>query len=127
MAIAIKEALPASCEVHIPSPDEDVKVYLGDRLMQTGDSSLPAAVVVPSNEGDIVAVTKLAREHGFNILPKGGGVSAFSVLNQKSLYMDLKKFNRIEYDSALETVTVGGGARWKQVMDAIIPQGYYTG
>jgi FAD/FMN-containing dehydrogenase len=73
---------------------------------------LPAAVVVPSSEDDVVGVIKYAAANGLKIIPVGGQLAGFVVVNGKCIYLDMKKLAEVKVETRNETVTVGGSTRW---------------
>jgi hypothetical protein len=123
----IQTALPKSCEVQTPLANDTVESYLSDRWMSLGPSTLPAATVVPSTEGDIVAAVGFAAENDLKVIPKCGGLGGLVLVNNKTLYLDMKNFTDIKVDSEHRSVTVGGGALVKQVLKTVLASGFYTG
>lgn len=123
----IQTALPKSCEIRTPASNDTVESYLSDRWMKLGPSTLPAATVVPSNEEDIVATVGFAAANGLRVIPKCGGLGGLVLVNNKTLYLDMKNFTDIKVDSEHRTVTVGGGALVKQVLKTVLASGFYTG
>lgn len=127
MAFSIKEVLSSTCLVTVPSPNSVLKDVLPRRWMQYSTSSLPSAVVTPSTEDDIIAVVKYARANNLRVLPSGGGCAGFVVVNTKTIYLHMEKFNGVKVDTKHHRVIVGGGARWSDVIGRVVSEGYYTG
>ena len=65
----------------------------------------PAAVFFPEDENDVVAAVKLANTEGYKIAIRAGGHSwaAWSVRDE-GILLDLKHFNKIEFDEATNIV-----------------------
>jgi len=126
MRATIENSLPPTCEVTIPTAGDNVGAVLGNRWMQHAESSLPAAVVIPSTEEDVVSVVQYAAKNGLKVIPSGGGCAGFLVVDSKSIYLNLHKLNSVDVDEEKETVTVGGGTIWGDVIPVISLLGYYT-
>jgi hypothetical protein len=126
MALDISTSLPSSCEVTIPSPGDKIEEVLSDRWGQLTNSTHPSAIVVPSSEDDVIAVVKYAASHGLRIIPAAGQVAIFVVVNAQTVYLDMKNFSQVEINTDAETVTVGGGSRWSDVISSVASKGYYT-
>jgi hypothetical protein len=71
-AVSVKDVLSSTCSVGIPAPNSTLKNVLPRRWMQHSALSLPAAVITPSTEEEIIAVVKYASDD-LCVLPTGGG------------------------------------------------------
>lgn len=127
MAASTKDFLPPTCRVVIPSPGSRLKDVVPRRWMQHSASSLPAAIITPSTEAEIIAAVKYARANRLHVLPAGGGCAGYVVVNRSTVYLDMQNFSDVHVDTARELVTVGGGARWCDVVGSVVSKGYYTG
>lgn len=67
-----------------------------------------------------------SRKNALQLLPAGGGHGSFVPVTSKTLYLDLKRFDKVEVDNNAQTVTVGGGAVTGQLVKACTDQGFYT-
>lgn len=122
--MANTEDIPLKCEVLVPKAgDEPQSVtprWSSSRLQ------LPAVVVVPSSEDDIVSAIQYGREKGLRVIPKGGGHGSFVPIDSKTLYLDLKNFNKVELDRDAGIVRIGGGAVVRDVIKVTTDEGFYT-
>jgi FAD/FMN-containing dehydrogenase len=55
----------------------------------------------------------------------GHGYAASFGKLQNGLSLDLSKFNTVEIDSAAQTLTVGPGARYRDILDPLYDAGFY--
>jgi hypothetical protein len=85
-----------------------------------------AAIVVPSTEGDIVAVVKFSAQNGLRVLPTAGKHGSFVPINKRSVYLDLKNFDNIELDEESGSVKIGGGVTTGQLCSVLAAKGWYT-
>lgn len=85
-----------------------------------------AAIVVPSKEEDIVSVVKFAARNDLKVLPTAGKHGSFLPINQRSIYLDLKRFDTLELDEQLGCVKIGGGVVAGRMCSALAEQGWYT-
>ncbi|KPM43154.1 hypothetical protein AK830_g3401 [Neonectria ditissima] len=126
MAASVKDVLPSTCSVVIPSQDSVLKEVLPRRWMQQTASSLPASVITPSTEEEIIEVLKYASANNLRVLPAGGGCAAYVVVNGKTIYLHMENFKNVHVDTERDLVTVGGGVRWSEVIGKVVEKGYYT-
>lgn len=96
------------------------------RWSDSGILERPALTIVPESEEDILVAIDYCRKNALQLLPAGGGHGSFVPVTSKTLYLDLKKFDKVEVDSNAQTVTVGGGAVTSQLVKACTDQGFYT-
>ena len=115
---------PLQCEVVFPKSSQ----LPGEVLSRWSDSNieLPAMVVRPQTEEDIVSAISLAKQQRLTLIPGNGGHGSFVPITSKTLYLDLKKFNSIILDKQAGTVRIGGGASTGNVIKTVTDQGYYT-
>jgi FAD/FMN-containing dehydrogenase len=92
----------------------------------TGIIDRPALTIIPNTEEDILEAIDYAKTHTLQVLPVGGGHGSLAPITSKTLYLDLKKFNKVEVDSDNQTVTVGGGAVTSQLIKACTEHRFYT-
>jgi FAD/FMN-containing dehydrogenase len=116
--------LPESCQVVLPNDG----IALHDLISRWSDIgvSVPAAVITPSTVDDIVAVVKFAFENGFRVLPENGAHSTFVRIDDKTIYLDMKKLATVSIDKANSCVSVGGGTTTGDLLRACVSEGYYT-
>jgi FAD/FMN-containing dehydrogenase len=96
------------------------------RWSSTGIVERPALTIIPNTEDDIIKAIDYAKKHDLQLLPVGGGHGFLAPITSKTLYLDLKRFNRVEVDSDNQTVAVGGGAVTSELIKACIECGFYT-
>ncbi|KAJ5826019.1 hypothetical protein N7474_003157 [Penicillium riverlandense] len=96
------------------------------RWSDTGILERPALIIVPESEDDILAAIDYSTKNALQLLPAGGGHGSFVPITSKTLYLDLKRFDKVEVDGNAQTVTVGGGAVTSQLVKACTDQGFYT-
>ncbi len=83
--------------------------------MYATDASLyqiePLCIVVPRDESDVFAATRLAREHQVSILPRGGGTSLAGQTVGQSMVIDFSKYMTaiLEFDAEEKWVKVQPG------------------
>ena len=70
---------------------------------------MPAAVVEPLDEADVLAAVGIAREHGATILPRGGGTSLGGQAVGPSMVLDFSKHLRRVIRTDAETIRVQPG------------------
>lgn len=82
---------------------------------------------MPSEAGDVSTALLWAQEHQVDVAVKGGGHSVSGTSSsQGGLVIDLSRMNKVTVDSANKTVTVQGGATWKDVDDGAAEHGLAT-
>lgn len=121
-----KESIPLKCEVVVPDPETPVRSVL-DRWSDVG-LNRPALVVVPDTEQDIIDAIHYAKNAGLQLIPGGGAHGPFVPISEKTLYLDLKRFDKVVLDISQEqaTVSFGGGALTRQIIETCTSQGFYT-
>ncbi|GMA96998.1 hypothetical protein GCM10025881_38220 [Pseudolysinimonas kribbensis] len=81
----------------------------------------PVEVLRPADAGEVAEAVRSAVERGLEVGVRGGGHTPWST-NDGGVVIDLLRLDRIEVgDDRL--VTVGGGAVWGSVADALAPHG----
>ncbi|KAL9114664.1 MAG: hypothetical protein Q9227_001342 [Pyrenula ochraceoflavens] len=120
----IRAALPSTCKITVPEP----KSHIHDIISRWSDAgvSLPAAVVVPSTENDILSIIKFALENGLQVVPTSGGHGSFVPIGHRTIYVDLKEFRKVTVNKAEQSVTIQGGALTGDVLRACAGEGLYT-
>ena len=129
------------------APAADVLERLGDRIGRArvrcdpssralygqdvaGDSGALVAVVRPGGIGDVVATVRFAGEHGFVVVPRGGGLSysgGYVGPGQRTLCLDMAAMDGVvEVNREDMHVTVEAGCTWKKLHEALEPQGLRT-
>ena len=78
------------------------------RALYSTDASIyqimPAGVIVPRNQHDVVLAVEAARALGLSLVPRGGGTSLSGQSIGPGLILDFSKYmNRIEIDPASRT------------------------
>jgi FAD/FMN-containing dehydrogenase len=96
------------------------------RWSSTGIIERPALTIIPNTEEDIIKTIEYAKEHALQLLPVGGGHGFLAPITSKTLYLDLKRFNKVEVDSDNQTVAVGGGAVTSDLIKTCTERGFYT-
>lgn len=122
---SLRSSVSALCEVTVPTPDSEFHSIVS-RWSDVG-VSLPAAVVVPSSEDDVVATVSFAAQNGFQLIPAGGGHGSFVPINNRTIYVDMKNLSSIKADESAGLVTFGGGATTGDVLRTCASKGLYTG
>src|SRR4051812_21459832 len=76
----------------------------------------PAAIARCSSAGDVQSAIRYARASDlpFSVHGGGHGVTGAAVIDD-GLMIDLRPLDAVELDPATRTVTVGGGALWRDV------------
>lgn len=109
---------------YIPTPEDDPFKLL-DRWSDTY-VSLPAAVAIPHDESDIIALLAYAKKLSLEVLVTAGKHLASVPITSQTLYIDLKAFTSVSIDEETRTVSVGSGATTGAVLDLLTAAGYYT-
>ncbi|KAK5686052.1 hypothetical protein LTS10_002166 [Elasticomyces elasticus] len=122
-----KHSLPqfsAGCDVRIPSPDTKAE----DCVSRWSKTKLgkPAAIIVPSNEEDIVATIKYAAANGLKVIPVDGAHGTFVPIDEHCIYLALSAFDRIDLDEEAGSVTFGGGVITRDVIRTLSEKDSYT-
>ncbi|HST35253.1 MAG TPA: FAD-binding oxidoreductase [Allosphingosinicella sp.] len=81
-----------------------------------------AGVVAVRNEADVAAALAYARVHNLPVSPAGVRHSMGGQAFQRGgVMLDMRAMNAIRLDAAARTVTVGTGATWHDIQNAIHP------
>jgi hypothetical protein len=81
-------------------------------------------VIKPSTETDIVTALKWSQTHNIDLSIKGGGHSVSGTSSSSGgLVIDLTRLNSVTVNPESKTATVGGGAVWKDVDEALATHG----
>jgi FAD/FMN-containing dehydrogenase len=84
----------------------------------------PGAIAQCADAGDVRAALAFARESGLEVAVRGGGHSvAGACLTDGGLTIDMRRMNSAEVDPDARTITVGGGAIWRDFDGACQPHG----
>jgi FAD/FMN-containing dehydrogenase len=95
--------------------------YLASATVAKGPGH-PVAVVRPADAGDVATAVAFARDNGLELSVRGGGHDSRGMsTNDGGLVIDLRSLADIHVEGDL--VTVGGGAVWGEVADALAPHG----
>ncbi|EXK77377.1 hypothetical protein FOQG_17910 [Fusarium oxysporum f. sp. raphani 54005] len=112
------------CQVIVPrrnqAPRETVSRWSDHNV------ELPAMIVRPNSEQDIVDSIGLARNNNLTLLPGNGGCASWVPITAKTMYLDMKSFSNVTVDQSSSTVRVGGGATTGEVIKTVVAAGYYT-
>jgi FAD/FMN-containing dehydrogenase len=88
------------------------------------DQVRPAAVVQTAGADDVATAIRFASRHGLVVRPRSGGHSYVGASTEVGcLQVDVRRINRVHYDPASQTVTVGSGATLFDVHSALDPMG----
>lgn len=93
-------------------------------------STLPAAIVCPSDESELIAIVKLAIQEKIALIPfgAGSGVLGGTIPLNCEVIVDLKRMNRILAINEIDgTVTVQAGMNGGQFEEALEQRGYTAG
>ena len=112
------------CEYTIPDPSEPVQ----NSVSRWSDYHLkhPALIVVPTSDRDIQAALQVAKDNNLHVVPSGGGHGALVKIDDKTLLLDMKKFNHVQLHKSDCIVTVGGGVTVGPLLRALAADGCYT-
>jgi len=88
---------------------------------------LAVLAICPDERATLLDAIRLIGESGFDIVPRGGGMSytsGYTPVNAKTVIVDLRQLNRIVDINADDmTITVEAGVTWKQIYEALQPLG----
>lgn len=88
------------------------------------DAVAPAGVVRCTHPADVVTAIAFARRHGLRAVPRGGGHGYLgSSTIAGGLVVDTGPLNRVTYDAASTTATIGPGARLVDVYSGLSAAG----
>lgn len=76
----------------------------------------PAAVVVATNEDDVVAAVRHAGEAGLGVAVQSTGHGVTVPADENSILVTLQHMDHVRVDPGTRTATVGGGVRWAPVL-----------
>jgi FAD/FMN-containing dehydrogenase len=85
-----------------------------------------AMIVVPSTEEDIASVVKFAAGNDLKVMATAGKHGSFLPIDERSIYLDLKRFDTLELDESLGCVKIGGGVVAGRMCSELAEQGWYT-
>lgn len=116
--------LSLTCDVKFPIQDDN----LHDHVVRWTDIhvSLPAVVVTPESEQNVIAATQYAKDNGLRVVVAGGGHAPFVPVTSKTLYLDMHHFKSVALDEASSTVTIGGGVLTGELLSSLLEKGFYT-
>ena len=120
---ALAAILPPSALLTEP---EATKPYECDGL--TLFREIPAAVVLPENEAQVVAILRRCHESNVPVVARGAGtsLSGGAMPDAAGVVLSLAKFNRIlSIDRETRTATVQPGVRNLAITEAAAPYGLY--
>ena len=112
------------CEVIVP----ERTTALHDVVSRWSDSQveLPALVVKPDTESDVLDAIAYAKSHGLVLIPTGGKHGSFVPIDHRTLYLDLSKFNKVTLDKSSGLTHIEGAALVGDVVKTLASEGYYT-
>lgn len=113
-----------TCEYHIPGPGSNWRKLIS--RWSDKNVSLPAVVVDPASEDDVIAAAHYAESNDMVIIPASGGHGTFVPIGKNTLYLDMRKFKTVTVDEKTSTVHIGGGASTGKVLESCAKQGFYT-
>jgi FAD/FMN-containing dehydrogenase len=104
----------------------DVFCGAHERALYSTDASIyqimPAGVVLPRTQDDVVAAVEAAVQYGLSIVPRGGGTSLSGQSIGPGLVLDFSKYmNRVVVDPASRTARVQPGVVLDQLNAAAAP------
>lgn len=84
----------------------------------------PAAVALPADEEDVVAVVRFARERGLRVAPQASGRGAATLgCLEDTLLVRTSALDGVEIDVAAGIARVQAGVRWGRVAERLSPLG----
>ncbi|MGQ9569037.1 MAG: FAD-binding and (Fe-S)-binding domain-containing protein [Anaerolineae bacterium] len=89
-------------------------------------STLPAGVVQPTSEEEVMRLVQFSRAHGIPLVPRGKSTSGYGgvIPVQGGLVVDFAWMNRVlAVDATAQTVTVQPGVVWERLEKALNAQG----
>jgi len=114
-------------ETYVLIDNESRTLYSQDVFTRTVSC---AAVVQPANKDELAAAIKASTDTGYDVIPRGGGMSytsGYVPVSENSLIMDLSRMNRVlEINTEDMYVTAEAGCTWKQLHEALEGTGYRT-
>ncbi len=109
----------------------EVRFDVGTRAAYATDASnyrqVPVGVVIPRNEGDVIAALSIACENSMPILARGGGTSLAGQACNAALVLDFSKYmNRvIAIDADKRVAQVEPGVVQSHLNSALAPHGLF--
>lgn len=92
------------------------------KIFNSAIEAKPAVIARCADSSDIATALAFARETNLEISVRSGGHSvAGASLVEDGLEIDMRAMNEVSVDPAAHTVTVGGGAVWRDVDQATQP------
>jgi cytokinin dehydrogenase len=86
---------------------------------------IPALVLRPRSEVDVVTALRIAAEHGLSVATRGAGHSQFGQGLGEGLVLDMTRLDRVlRVDPERSLLEVEAGASWRKVVDATFPLGW---
>jgi len=105
--------------------DEDTRAFFASDIFHRG--ALPAAALRPRSIGAMCDAVGIAVDHGYAIIPRGGGLSysaGYVTTREGALLIDTAALDAIEtIDAANARVTVQAGCTWAGLQDRLGPLG----
>ena len=86
-----------------------------------GGCSGSRLVVMPETEAEVLECVRYAKNLGLSVSVIGGAHTPYSSLGQ--MVLDLQRFSDVAVDQHSRTITVGGGARAKPILEAAQAKG----
>lgn len=125
MTAANPETFFASTTNSVIIPEADTDIH--QLIARWSDERLkkPALIVAPSSQYDIVAAVHYAREHHLTLVAGSGGHKVVPI-DEKTLYLDMRKFKGIKVDKDIDTAEIGGAVTNFELMTALLQDGFYT-
>ncbi|ASU37686.1 FAD-binding oxidoreductase [Herbaspirillum sp. meg3] len=120
---ALKAVVPPHCVLF---DEEDTRPYECDGL--AAYRQLPMVVVLPENEGQVVAILKACHDLKVQIVPRGAGtgLSGGAMPIADGVVVSTAKFNKIvSMDKYSRTAVVQPGVRNLAISEAAAPYGLY--
>ncbi len=93
----------------------------------------PDGVAFPSSDDEVVALIQFAGQHGFRLIPYGGGTSVVGHINPEPgetpvITVDLQRLNRLRYfDETSQLATFGAGVQGPDLEAQLRARGYTLG
>jgi len=107
--------------------DATERRFMSDDIYSRG--GLAAVVVAPGSTDEVQGVVKACAAAGAAILPRGGGMSyteGYTLKQPGGVVVDLRRLTMIGVNAADRTVSVGAGATWRDLYEAVRRQGLRT-
>ncbi len=121
LAVRLTELLGAESVI---TEAEELAFYSADVYTRGVTAAL---AIRPQDRASLPAAIKAATERGYAIVTRGGGMSytgGYLPRQPRTLLVDLSALNKIiEINAQDMVITVEAGVTWKQIWDALRPQG----